>query len=90
MATADSDMTGHESVACHSSVRLSLRHSIAVDGTSLTIVGRNADSFSVAIIPFTFDNTTFGERSEGARVNLEIDVTAKYVANLIAPYRAGL
>ena len=38
---------------------------IAVDGTSLTIVGRNADSFSVAIIPFTFDKTTFGERSEG-------------------------
>jgi riboflavin synthase len=63
---------------------------IAVDGTSLTIVGRNADSFSVAIIPFTFDKTTFGERSEGSRVNLETDVTAKYVANLISPYRAEL
>ena len=63
---------------------------IAVDGTSLTIVGRNADSFSVAIIPFTFDNTTFGERSEGSRVNLETDVTAKYVANLISSYRAEL
>ena len=63
---------------------------IAVDGTSLTIVGRNADSFSVAIIPFTFDKTTFGERSEGSSVNLETDVTAKYVANLISPYRAEL
>ena len=63
---------------------------IAVDGTSLTIVGRNADSFSVAIIPFTFEKTTFGERSEGSRVNLETDVTAKYVANLISPYRAEL
>ena len=63
---------------------------IAVDGTSLTIVGRNADSFGVAIIPFTFEKTTFGERSEGSRVNLETDVTAKYVANLISPYRAEL
>ena len=63
---------------------------IAVDGTSLTVVGRNADSFSVAIIPFTFDKTTFGERFEGSRVNLETDVTAKYVANLISPYRAEL
>ena len=63
---------------------------IAVDGTSLTIVGRNADSFSVAIIPFTFDKTTFGERAEGSSVNLETDVTAKYVANLISPYRAEL
>jgi riboflavin synthase len=63
---------------------------IAIDGTSLTIIERNADSFSVAIIPFTYDHTTFGERPEGSIVNLETDVTAKYVANLIAPYRAKL
>ncbi|MDP6666676.1 MAG: riboflavin synthase [Dehalococcoidia bacterium] len=59
---------------------------IAIDGTSLTIVDRNPDSFSVAIIPFTFDHTTFGELSEGSRVNLEADVTAKYVASLVEPY----
>lgn len=63
---------------------------IAIDGTSLTIVDRNSDSFSIAIIPFTFDHTTFNERPEGSKVNLEADVTAKYVANLIEPYRAGL
>ncbi|MCZ6538389.1 MAG: riboflavin synthase [Chloroflexi bacterium] len=63
---------------------------IAVDGTSLTIVDRNSDSFSIAIIPFTFDHTTFSERSAGSRVNLETDVTAKYVANLIDPYRTRL
>lgn len=63
---------------------------IAIDGTSLTVVDRNSDSFSIAIIPFTFDHTTFSERPEGSRVNLETDVTAKYVANLIEPYRAML
>lgn len=63
---------------------------IAIDGTSLTIVDRNSDSFSIAIIPFTFDHTTFNERPEGSKVNLEADLTAKYVANLIEPYRARL
>ena len=59
---------------------------IAVDGASLTIVGLNASSFSTAIIPFTFDHTTFNKRPTGSRVNLETDVTAKYVANLVEPY----
>ena len=59
---------------------------IAVDGTSLTVVDRNPDSFSVAVIPFTFDHTTFSERPEGSVVNLEADVTAKYVATLVEPY----
>jgi riboflavin synthase len=59
---------------------------ITIDGTSLTVVDRNADSFSIAIIPFTFDHTTMNERPEGSKVNIEADVTAKYVANLIEPY----
>jgi riboflavin synthase len=63
---------------------------ITVDGTSLTIVDRNDDSFSIAIIPYTFDHTTFGKRSEGSKVNLEADVTAKYVASLVEPYLDNL
>jgi len=59
---------------------------IAIDGTSRTVVDRNSDSFSIAIIPYTYDHTTFNKRSEGSKVNLEADVTAKYVANLIEPY----
>ena len=59
---------------------------IAVDGASLTIVGLDTEGFSIAIIPFTFDHTTFNERPAGSRVNLETDVTAKYVANLVEPY----
>ncbi len=59
---------------------------ITVDGTSLTVVDRNSDSFSIAIIPYTFEHTTLNERVEGSKVNLEADVTAKYVAKLIEPY----
>ena len=63
---------------------------ITIDGTSLTVVDRNTDSFTIAIIPFTFDHTTMKERPEGSKVNLEADVTAKYVGNLIAPYLNNL
>ena len=63
---------------------------ITVDGTSLTIVDKNSDSFSIAVIPYTYDHTTFNERPEGSKVNLEADVTAKYVATLIEPYLGGL
>jgi riboflavin synthase len=63
---------------------------ITVDGTSLTVVDRNFDSFSISIIPYTFDHTTINDRLQGSLVNLEADVTAKYVANLIAPYIENL
>lgn len=54
--------------------------SIAVDGVSLTVVERRAESFTVALIPHTLAVTTLGERRAGDRVNLEADVLAKYVA----------
>jgi riboflavin synthase len=63
---------------------------ITVDGTSLTIVDRDADSFSIAIIPYTYDHTTFNQCTEGSKVNLEADVTAKYVAKLVEPYLDNL
>jgi riboflavin synthase len=61
---------------------------IAVDGISLTVVetaqGSAGDgSFSVHIIPYTFENTTLGDRTEGARVNIEVDLIARYVVNYL-------
>lgn len=53
--------------------------SIAVDGISLTIGEVFKDSFTVYIIPYTFDNTTLGFRKEGDNVNIEFDILAKYV-----------
>ncbi|MDA1256974.1 MAG: riboflavin synthase [Chloroflexi bacterium] len=59
---------------------------ITVDGTSLTVVDRDDDGFSVAIIPYTYDHTTIAERSVGTKVNIEVDVTAKYVEQMARPY----
>jgi riboflavin synthase len=60
--------------------------SIAVDGVSLTVAGRLPDAFSVALIPHTMRVTTLGPQALGRRVNLEVDVLAKYVEALVAPY----
>ena len=56
--------------------------SIAVNGVSLTVVDSKADRFSVCIIPYTFENTTFCDLKVGGQVNLEFDIIGKYVAKL--------
>ena len=58
--------------------------SITVDGVSLTVVDANPDDFSVAVIPHTMAVTTLGVRAPGDGVNLEVDVTAKYVERLLS------
>jgi riboflavin synthase len=58
--------------------------SVTVDGVSLTVVEAGADSFTVSLIPETLARTTLGFRSPGDRVNLEVDVIAKYVERLLA------
>tara|TARA_R110000868_G_scaffold97875_1_gene269223 strand:+ start:7829 stop:8428 length:600 start_codon:yes stop_codon:yes gene_type:complete len=57
--------------------------SITVNGTSLTVVNSKTDSFSVAIIPYTYEHTNFCDFKEGTVVNLEFDVLGKYVAKLL-------
>jgi riboflavin synthase len=58
--------------------------SITVDGISLTVVDALDDGFTAAIIPHTADVTTLGRKGVGDAVNLEVDVTAKYVERLLA------
>lgn len=58
--------------------------SITVDGVSLTVVGVLDDGFTVAIIPHTAEVTTLGHKTADDLVNLEVDVTAKYVERLLA------
>lgn len=59
---------------------LAPKGSVALDGVSLTVNAVEADAFSVNIIPHTLRNTTFGAAKTGDRVNLEIDMLARYVA----------
>lgn len=57
--------------------------SIAVNGVSLTVAGIEGDTFTVAIIPHTWEATTFSKLAEGSRVNIETDVLAKYIEKRI-------
>lgn len=57
--------------------------SITINGTSLTVVDSKDDSFSVCIIPYTYENTVFKTLKVGDTVNLEFDIVGKYVARLL-------
>ncbi len=58
--------------------------SITIDGISLTVVDVGDDNFTVAVIPHTMQVTTLGHKGAGDPVNLEVDVTAKYVERLLS------
>lgn len=64
------------------------RGSIAVDGVSLTVVDVEEEAFTVNLVPFTAQHTTLVDRPAGARVNLEVDVLAKYVETVLLHRRA--
>lgn len=56
--------------------------SVALDGVSLTVVEVGRETFQVALIPHTLRATTLGAISSGTRVNVEVDIIAKYVERL--------
>ena len=56
--------------------------SVTVNGVSLTVCRPTANSFTVAIIPYTHDNTNFCDIHVGSRVNIEFDILGKYIARL--------
>ncbi len=58
--------------------------SITVNGTSLTVVDSGRDTFSVAIIPYTYEHTVFHQFKLGTRVNLEFDLIGKYITKMQA------
>ncbi|MBM3131929.1 MAG: riboflavin synthase [Chloroflexi bacterium] len=63
---------------------------IAVEGISLTVVHRDADSFTVSLVGFTREHTTLSAKRSGDPVNLEADIIAKYVEQLANPGKSGL
>jgi len=58
--------------------------SVCVNGVSLTVVDSGDVDFSVAIIPYTYEHTTFKNLKEGSLVNLEFDILGKYMQKLLA------
>jgi riboflavin synthase len=61
--------------------------SVALDGVSLTVAGRDASGFEVALIPHTLKETTLSEWRPGRRVHVEVDLVAKYVERLLEAWR---
>ena len=60
--------------------------SIAINGISLTVVGSNKNSFSVAVIPYTYKNTNFNALKIGDVVNLEFDILGKYLEKMLSKH----
>ncbi len=58
--------------------------SICINGVSLTVFNSTKNTFSVAIIPYTYENTSMSQIKPGDRVNLEFDIIGKYVAKLLS------
>ena len=64
--------------------------SVALDGASLTVNAVEADEFDVLLIAHSLAVTTWGERDEGDKVNIEIDTMARYAARLSEAAEQGL
>jgi riboflavin synthase len=63
--------------------------SLAVDGVSMTVNALHGDVAELAIIPYTWEHTSFSRLQPGDRVNLEADLVGKYVHRLLEPYVAS-
>jgi riboflavin synthase len=59
--------------------------SICIDGVSLTVNGATGDRFDVNLVPHTLEVTTLGDLRAGSRVNLEVDIIARYVERMMHP-----
>ena len=57
--------------------------SICIDGVSLTVNGAEGDRFDVNLVPHTLDVTTLGQLQPGSRVNLEVDIIARYLERMM-------
>jgi riboflavin synthase len=63
--------------------------SITLDGVSLTVAGIATDAIEVSLIPETLDRTTLGEAVPGRRLNVEVDLLARYAERLLQPFNDG-
>ncbi|HVS02423.1 MAG TPA: riboflavin synthase [Thermoanaerobaculia bacterium] len=84
---------GHREVTLQLPSSLALyvveKGSVALDGVSLTVARLDRESFRVALIPHTLAVTTLARWRPGRRVNLEVDVLAKYVRQAVRPFSEG-
>jgi len=90
-ATPDGESTRFEIEVPHEVAPfVAPKGSVALDGTSLTVNEVNGTRFGVNLIPHSLAVTTWGEKRAGDRLNLEIDLLARYVARLLEAQSQGL
>lgn len=90
-ATPDGASTRFEiETPCEVAPFIAPKGSVALDGTSLTVNAVEGNRFSVNLIPHSLAVTTWGEKQAGDRLNLEIDLLARYVARLLEAQSQGL
>ena len=65
------------------------RGSVCIDGVSLTVVTTNDNSMSVQCIPYTLEHTNLGSIATAAKVNMEVDIVARYVQRMLATRNQG-
>ena len=63
--------------------------SITLDGVSLTVAGLDGSAVEVSLIPETLERTTLGEAAPGSRLNVEVDLLARYAERLLQPFKDG-
>jgi riboflavin synthase len=68
---------------------LAFKGSVALQGVSLTVAGLSRDGFAVALVPETLERTTLGDLRTGDRVNVEVDLLARYLERLLEAREAG-
>jgi len=73
----------------HLAAFIAEKGSVCLDGTSLTVNSVEGDTFSILLIPHTLAVTTWGERQVGDKLNIEVDLMARYAARLAEARRAG-
>ena len=61
--------------------------SVCINGVSLTVINPTHNTFQVAIIPYTYEHTTFNHLNSGDPVNLEFDILGKYIARYASAYK---
>jgi riboflavin synthase len=66
---------------------IAAKGSVTLDGTSLTVNDVSGDRFTVLIIPHTLAVTTWGDRRDGDRLNIEVDLMARYAARLAEQHK---
>jgi riboflavin synthase len=83
------ERVGSTRIRIASQLPVAEKGSVAMQGVSLTVAALDSEGFEVALVPQTLKNTTLGQLGPGDRVNVEVDLVARYLGRLLEASGAG-